>query len=132
MLRSGLLSSFKPKLYTNSHHTSCSKDDDEFSHEIVGTWLDTRHPDSKLIFRADKTGSTIDIEDDLKIEMIFDYTVDDEKGELTVTTTEAKYNGTSVPLSSVGFDKEPIIMPYSIKDSKLLFDNGSDGIYERQ
>ncbi len=64
--------------------------------------------------------------------MIFDYTVDDEKGELTVTTTEAKYNGTSVPLSSVGFDKEPIIMPYSIKDSKLLFDNGSDGIYERQ
>ncbi|WP_439183222.1 hypothetical protein [Carboxylicivirga taeanensis] len=107
--------------------TSCDKDDDDFNHPIVGTWVDKDYPDYVVIFKGDMTGSSTFVEGDLVMVVHFNYSVKDN--QLTMKFTKLIENGGAVSIPAELQDD--YVQTFEINNGELTFSD-MDGIYVKK
>jgi len=121
-------------LATSVVFTSCSKDDDEFSHPIIGEWHDKQYPDETKVFRSDKTSTWVSESDgvnnvSIKNVIELSYSINDEKKIITINVIKFTEDGKEKELTSV--DKKPFTQGFVIKGGELTFSD-SDGVFIRK
>lgn len=125
-------------MMTSMVFTSCDKDDDEFNHDIVGTWMSDNSHGVKLTLDNNKSGILMITTGEMESGYKFEYSVDDAKKELNIKLLKTLMGDNELPLFgvdteyTVGFKLEGDKLTFLEDESLTIGMVSIDGAFTRQ